>query len=302
MAAVSPLSHHEVLPLAAPFARRGLRTDLAASRREERRLVFRPAEGPHCYELHDLGGGRWRLLRRLAPRPGAVSEIGATGGDPDALLAALEAVPLALHAVEGEGYLIVRDYELADGRPVLVQGRVHLAGLVLTLSVPGGARLAASVVLEPTGGWPKLPEDLLAVLGWNWARLVSGREAWTSRLRLKARGAERTTRAEAALARAAEHLAQSLAAPPTDWHARHRAARWGVFLRRGIPSFTAIGLVGAVVMPASLDWKPDTATMLLLYHVPTLIVAVSFMLQELPRFEIPPWPRRLKAARWFPEA
>lgn len=301
MAAVPPLSHHDILPLAAPFARRGLKTDLAASRREERRLLFRPADGAHHFELADAGGGRWRLTRRLEWTPGVASEIVADGTDVAALLAALEALPLALHGHAGEAWVVARDYELDDGVPRLVQGRVHVHGLVLTLGVPRGAKLAASVHIVPTGTWPRLPEDLLAVLGWNWARLVDGREAWTSRLRLKARGSARTARAEQALQQVAAHLAQSLAHPPAEWHARHRGARWGVFFRRGIPSFTAIGLIVAVTMPASLDWKPATATMLLLYHVPTLVVAVSFMLQELPRFELPPWPRRLKGERWFPD-
>jgi hypothetical protein len=38
-----------------------------------------------------------------------------------------------------------------------------------------------------------------------------------------------------------------------------------------------------------------------LYHVPTALIALSFMLQELPRFEIPPLPRRLRALRWWEE-
>jgi hypothetical protein len=36
-----------------------------------------------------------------------------------------------------------------------------------------------------------------------------------------------------------------------------------------------------------------------LYHAPTLLIALSFMLQELPRFEIPPLPRRLSAQQWW---
>jgi hypothetical protein len=37
---------------------------------------------------------------------------------------------------------------------------------------------------------------------------------------------------------------------------------------------------------------------MLLYHVPTALVALSFWLQELPQFEIPPLPRRSSAATW----
>jgi len=41
-----PFSHHEILDLVEPFARLGLRVDLAASGRLERRLAFRPVEHP----------------------------------------------------------------------------------------------------------------------------------------------------------------------------------------------------------------------------------------------------------------
>jgi hypothetical protein len=36
----------------------------------------------------------------------------------------------------------------------------------------------------------------------------------------------------------------------------------------------------------------------LLYHVPTALIALSFCLQELPAFEIPPWPHRADGLDW----
>ena len=42
--AAQPLSHHEIVTLVAPFARRGRHLDLAASDRQQRRLVFQPVK------------------------------------------------------------------------------------------------------------------------------------------------------------------------------------------------------------------------------------------------------------------
>jgi hypothetical protein len=38
--------------------------------------------------------------------------------------------------------------------------------------------------------------------------------------------------------------------------------------------------------------------LLALHYVPIGILGMAFTLQELPRFEIPPWPRRLPSPRW----
>lgn len=53
-APLPPLTHHEIFALVAPFTRRGLQVDMAASDRAERRLLFRPrrhepaADGPEA--------------------------------------------------------------------------------------------------------------------------------------------------------------------------------------------------------------------------------------------------------------
>lgn len=291
----APLTHHEVLERAAPFVREGWRCDLAASRRDERRLCFhRPDDAAAgTLVLQDFGNGRWSLLRTVHDATAGGATLRADGPDPAALLARVQAVPPARHFSGAAS----RDYVVEDGVPVFEQGRVRTGGFTLTLSVaryrraPGTLRLASD-----DGQRPPLPEDLLAVLGWHWARLVATSDGWTSRVRL--RGADRTRRAEALLDEAAAHLVRTFAEPPARYHARLAAARWGVFFRRGIPTFTAIGLVLAVLGSAKLDLQPSTQTLMLLYHVPTLIIAGAFLLQELPRFEIPPLPRRLTAAGW----
>lgn len=312
--AAPPLTHHDILALAEPFARRGRHVDLAASQRQERRLVFKPradaapdaTSGAETLRLDCLGENWYRLTRTLERGDGLRGVVRAQGPDLAQLLADLDAVPAAQHFVAGPGFAIARSYTL-DGlggtaAMALTHGAVQVAGLVLTLAVPAAPRLSADIALEPTSNRKLvLPEDVLAVLGWNWARLVPARQGWTSKLRLRGEPRQRTRHAEAALERAATHLAQILAEPPARYHERVRVARWGVFLRRGIPTLTALSLFGAVALFAR--FRPDLppAVLVALYHVPTLIVAVSFVLQELPRFEIPPWPRRLLTPVWYDE-
>lgn len=249
--------------------------------------------------------GFYRLTRALTHPEAGQATLRAHGPEPGALLAAVEAVALDRHFVTGPGFAIARSYGLdassgADAASlVLTQGTVRVAGLTLTLNVPAVRRVAADITLEPGNGERfALPEDLLAVLGWNWARLVRRGDGWMTKLRLRGSLAQRTLDAEAALARAAGHLAQTLREPPARYHERLKAARWGVFFRRGIPTLTALGLVAAVLLSAPFRDEVPAHVLVALYHVPTLFVALSFVLQELPRFEIPPWPRRSSAPDW----
>jgi hypothetical protein len=309
------LTHHDIIALVEPFARRGRHVDLAASRREERRLVFKPPAqdalhaSPQCpresLQLECPAGGLYRLTRTLTHPVGAQATLRAHGPDLAALLAAVEAVPVARHFVATPDFVIARSYGLDAGSagsrpsPVLTHATVHVAGLVLSLNVPPVRRVAAAVALEPAAGERyALPEDLLAVLGWNWTRLVRQGDGWMTRLRLPGSLAHRTQRAEAALDRASAHLAQTLREPPARYHERWAAARRGAFFRRGIPTLTALMLVAVVLLSAPFRDEVPAGMVVALYHVPTLFVALSFMLQELPRFEIPPWPRRSQAAAW----
>ncbi len=69
-------------------------------------------------------------------------------------------------------------------------------------------------------------------------------------------------------------------------------------LRRALPTLTAISLLVTVALLPSMGLDKIDGAWTLLYHVPTLLLAGAFMLQEMPRFEIPPWPRRSSAADW----
>jgi hypothetical protein len=310
-----PLSHQELLELVAPLVRAGLRVDLAASHRDEHRVVLRRAEGaasasdpdPGCDNHLELdASSRPRLrLRRTVRSHGAEGRVTAVGRDPLALLAAVLSIP-ADRVVEGPGpAVIARAYEVEPGTTAnpgprrLMRATIRTALLEASVDVPEARGLAAEVSLKPAGADRlDLPEDLLAVLGWNWARLVRDGPGWATRLRLRGPTSGRTVQAERAVEQLAAHLVATLSEPAAAYHPRQVRARWAVFARRAIPTATAMALLVSVGLMAA--WKPQLslAQWIALYHVPTLIVAASFMMQELPRFEVPPWPRPLAAGAW----
>ena len=51
----------------------------------------------------------------------------------------------------------------------------------------------------------------------------------------------------------------------------------------------------AVIQRLNVEANP---TWLLLYHVPTALIALAFLLQELPTFALPPWPRARREPSW----
>jgi hypothetical protein len=316
-----PLTHHEILTLVEPFTRSGRQVDLGASDRLARRILFRPrdhaAPAPPATPLREtlvlesLATGSFCLTRSAVLAGSPAATLTATGVRPAELLAAIEAVDPWRHFSLGSGYRIVRSYSLhwidgaagAAAPPALTEAQVLLDGVSLTLQLSGVRGVGAEISLLPAPGRVMdCPEDLLAVLGWNWARLVRTPLGWRSRLRLRGDARAKTVRAERALDRVAAHLARTLAEPPTRFHERLVLARWGVFLRRGIPVWTFLALLLAVaVIPRSVV-EGNPRAWILLFHVPTALIALSFCLQELPQYEIPPIPRRGSQDHWLRSA
>jgi hypothetical protein len=306
-----PLTHHEILGLVEPFTRAGLRVDLAASERAQRKLVFKqeasaepPMAEPGCTEtlqLESLGTGTCRLtLTRRTPE-GLQATVTGLGSDLAALLAQIRTVAASEQFRSGTGWQMALSYQVsASGVPALLTlGEIRLEGLTLQLTVSVVRGVAGELQLTPHPGVVlDLPQDLLAVLGWNWARLIRTPSGWRSKLRMKGAAAGRTARAQAALDTAAAHLASTLAEPPARFHERLRAARWGVVLRRGIPTLNVLVLLGVVLLMPKLDTSFGSGLWMLMYHVPTVLIALSFCLQELPQFEFPPLPRRSRALSW----
>ena len=266
------------------------------------------------------GVAEWPLDRPSIVPP---ATVGASGRDPGDLLARALAVPVAQLFSAGPGWRVVRSYDtelprgvrLARGAPrtpplVLARAELQAGGLALALRIklPGLRSVAADLTLTAAVGplqqpaaWPALPalpEDLLAVLGWDWARLVRDKQGWTSKLRLRGHVLRRSRTAEQALDRAGAHLAHVLGGPPGRFHTEHRLARWGVVLRRGLPSLTAVSMVLGALLLTRMDNPSHAGMLLALHYLPIALLAVAFSLQELPKFEIPPLPRRSGAARW----
>jgi hypothetical protein len=319
---LQPLTHHDILALVEPFTRLGRHVDLSASNRAERRLVFKPVihdgrdtQALDACSLHEelqlesFGTGTCRLTRTLTHPSGLQATLEAMGQAPQVLLAVVNATAPQHQFHSGAGFMVARSYATqttADaetaGRPApplaLRRGVVQVDGLCLVMTVSAVRGVSADLMLTQTSaGELLLPEDLLAVLGWDWARLIHDKLNWKSKLRLRGGTARRSRSAEAALDRAAAHLARTLAEPPGRFHERHLAARRGVVLRRAIPLLTPVLLFITVLALPRFDVE-SSPLWVLLYHVPTVFILLSFRLQELPQFEIPPWPRRSGALAW----
>lgn len=317
------LTHHEILGLVEPFTRRGRHVDLAASDRVARKLAFKPIDHPpaagavdakltrEVLVLESYGTGTFKLTRTLSRADGLQATVTAQGQVPAEMLARVEAVAPERHFRAGPGYVIARNYEFDSGddgsradraagpQLRLASGLVRLDGLTLTMRVPAVKGIAADIALDAVPGEVlDVPEDLLAVQGWYWARLMHDTTGWKTRLRLRGKPVRRSAQAEAALDQVARHLVQTLGEAPACFHDRWVAARWGVVLRRLIPTLTAVGMIAGVIVLPRLPFGHAAGLFLALHYVPIALLAGSFMLQELPRFELPPLPRRSSAASW----
>jgi hypothetical protein len=310
---MQPLTHHEILQLLPPFTERGRQVDLAASDRAARQLVFKPVLHPlpgegdieDTLRLEPFGNTQFRLTRQLTHPGGLQASLRAVGASPAELLAGIEAVAPQSQFRHGDGYAIALNQRLAAGaggaqaQVVLLDGVARIGALTLTFTVPSVPGVPADVNLAAGADpRPDLPQDLLAVLGWDWARLIAQRHGWHSRAKLARKEPRRSLDAVAKLERAAEHIARTLAEPPPRFHERYLGARWGVVFRRGIPVLTLVLLALGLWVLSRYAVGRETGAWVLLIHVPTLMLAISFRMQELAQFEIPPMPRRLPASHW----
>jgi hypothetical protein len=331
------LTHHEILGLIEPYTRRGRHVDLPASDRLARRLEFRAldhsatADGPALREtltLDNPAPGQWRLVRRLTAPSGQQASLQAEGAVPGALLERIEAVPLGRGFLRGEGFEIALCQRLpplraqgpaAPPAPVLHSATLRLAGLQVdwsALPVAGapaelrlrpldatqGSQDSAPIGRDQAGCRAGLPEDLLAVLGRDWSLLRWRDAAWQAEQRLPRREPARSRAAEAGLLRAAGHLAQTLAESPARFHPRWRRARWQVTLRRATPVLVCGALILASPALASLALAQTSVVRMFVFNAPPLLLVLFFGLREVPRFEIPPWPRPFSAPAWLQAA
>ena len=316
-----PLTHHEILGLVEPFTRGGRRVDLEATDRIERRLAFKPLEHPdpspaasplrENLELANPRAGVFRLTRVLTHDCGLQARLVTEGPEPGPLLALVDAIPPHTQFRSGPGYVIALGHRLEAAavssgaapaeRLLLTRGDARVGGLTLVMRMPEVRRYPADLELVVARGDPiALPEDLIAVIGWDWARLSPSNNGWVSKLRLRGKGAEQSRGAEVKLERTVRHLAQTFAEPPRRFHERLVGARWGVAFRRAIPLLTGIGLIVFALSVPRFGFAADSPFRLLVFNITPLLLAAAFCLQEMPRIEIPPLPRPSRAAAWRP--
>lgn len=310
-----PLTHHEILGWVGPFTRRGRHVDLVATDRTLRRLVFKSIEHDvaaqdgtrlpgilESLQLERTPADGFRLTRVLTLANGLQASLQAEGAEAGDLLARIEAVPVQRQFVIGPAFEMAQSHRLGTD-PVdslrFTRGVARIGGLTLTLEPPTVRGMLAEVTLvAPDGEAPALPDDLFAVLGRDWSRLGEAAVGWRSGLRLRGGELARSRDAEAKMALAAGHLARTLAEPPACFHTRHRSARWWVYARRSVPLLACTLLVLAAASVPKLNLADNSPWRMLIFNAPPLLLILVFCLRELPRIEIPPWPRPSTALAW----
>jgi hypothetical protein len=314
---MQPLTHHEIITIVEPFTRRGRHVDLAASNRLERCIAFKPLENAantdfkETLKLENPHQGTFRLTRSLQAPNGMQAALTAEGPDAGELLKHIESVAPQRQFTTGNGFTTALSFRFeawtrkSAGQPptmILTDAQSQIGPYTLSMRVPRVSGVSADIELALPAGVSAakgmLPEDLLAVIGWDWAALRVHKDIWTSKLRLRGGEPKRSASAEAKLDKTLRHLVHTLSQPPAAFHARHTRARWGVVFRRGIPLLTVIGMFVGVAMLPRIELDQLSPMRMLMFNLPTLLLALAFSMQELPRFEIPPLPRRLKTAAW----
>jgi hypothetical protein len=322
-----PLTHHEILGLMGPFTRRGRHADMGASRRAERRLLFKPLEHPSPGEglpalREDLAlevseRGNLRLTRTLTPRvqdperPPLSAEVTAAGEDPEVLLDQIEGLPLARHFARYEGVLVQRSYRMVpqDGRrgkrgqtwhSTLTHAKARVGDVTLEIDADRSQGLPIQVRLRaPAGQRLQIPQDLLSVIGRDWRPVDDYISHWRGTIRIAKREPVRTGDIEDKVRRTVSHLAETLSRPPAVFHEQYRRERWRASLQRAVPLLVGVGMIAATPLVRLLPMGEGSLLRMLVFHAPPLMLIGFFVFSELPRIEIPPLPRRLRQEAWL---
>lgn len=210
--------------------------------------------------------------------------------------ARLPGLVLRMRVSPVRGYPAELELRRADAAPPAGHGAV--LSVAATASPASATRADAADAAAPAAMAP-FPNDLLAVLGRPWGRLMALRGAWSSSVQLHPREPERSHDAETRLQLTVEHLMRTLAEPPARFHERHWRARWGVALRRTIP--LSIGLaVAAVALLVRRQGPGAESVLALLANVaPPLLLGLFFLQREMPRIELLRVPRRPRGHAWL---
>jgi hypothetical protein len=242
-----------------------------------------------------------RLERVLTLPDGLTARLAVLGEEVSIMLARLQVIAVTDAVVWGDGYVIALDHQLDDDATQvrLIAGNARVGTWQLTLDGDPVRGMAADLVLATTDrGTHQLPEDLFAVLGWNWGLLRRRTDDWHGTLKFKGRGIARREYASACLVTAAAHLARTFAEPAARFHERAARARWRVAARRALPLAAAAILIAIGAACTRLRLQDDATVRVLLMSSPPILMILFFSLREVPRLEIPPAPRASNAGSW----
>jgi hypothetical protein len=255
---------------------------------------------------------RHRLTRILAHPSGLEGRLLIEGPDLETLLTEIESIAPERQFRERADYTIARSYRLeslgdsalvasARRRLILTQGEALAGGLRLVMKAQTGRGMPAELELHAAAGdGIELPEDMLAVIGWDWRRLTRSKGMWKSALRLRGSEPDRSRDGEVKLTRTVEHLAETLAESPARYHERLVAARWTVAFRRAIPLLIGVSLILGAPAIQFLELSEGSLLRMLIFHSPPLLMVLFFSMREMPRIEIPPFPKPLTMTAWRP--
>lgn len=331
---MEPLTHHQMLELAAPFSAEGYHVDLESTEPRSRKLVFKarpqvagdgsglPVAASEVLVLQESEPERYCLRRAIRPMteppagdalPPLESWVEISGAEPGVLLREIASFPvsrqLSLHA----GVLVAWCYRLELGSapgdqasldPIgvhLVESLADIGRLRFRLHLDPADRLPGRVELTPAHGThPRLPADLLAVLGWSWRPLREFSRHWSGSVRLAPQDPQRSQDARRATEAAVAHLARTLTRPPESFHRDFSQARSRVRFRRALPLLIGIGLLALTPLLNMAKLDDASVARMLIYNLPPILLVAFFSLRELPTIEIPPQPRPLATDAWDP--
>jgi hypothetical protein len=252
--------------------------------------------------------GLCRLLRDVRTPDGLQARLELEGARPAELLQRLQALPPARQFRAVEGTLIALSQRLdapaRDGtpaRPVLRGAQAGVGGLNLVARVSGvGGYPAELELLRGDGPSPRLPDDLLAVLGGPWSHLTELKRGWIGSIALRGEEPRRSALADERLQLTVAHLARTLGEPPARFHERHRGARWRAGLRGTLPLLVGAAVVGAALVAQRLGPEGQSTLAMLANATPPLLLMLLFLRKEIPRIGLPRVPRPPSPDAWGP--
>jgi hypothetical protein len=173
-------------------------------------------------------------------------------------------------------------------------------GVTLEVDADRSAGMPIQVRLRvPAGRQLQVPEDLLAVLGWDWRPVEDYISHWRGTIRVAKHEPRRTADIEDKIERTLLHLDETLSRSPASFHRRFVRERWRAAFRRAIPLLVGIGMIAATPLVRLLPMGEGTLLRMLVFHAPPLMLVAFFLFSELPRIEIPPLPRPLRQETWL---